>query len=425
MNPIATRSLAAAFLASSSFASTWIVDDTAGPGVQFTDIGSAIAVAAPGDVILVRPGTYAGFTLHSGVLVLGDANVQVTSNITIANVGPGPRATIARMTTRDVVVTNCAGKVTIEDVLARLSTSVPVPGLDAIITVQSCGDVRLRGVDARFTFGGPALEAVSVESSRVEITHSTLLGQDGFHSSDQGNGIPGGDGLFVAGASDVHVGLSTVRGGQGEVSIDDITCPLGCLGGNGGAGIRTSGIAARLLVTGVAANLVRGGNAGLGMDCAHDGAPGNAVFVSPGVTARLSGATLEGATYALDCGGAHVAAVSGLFAIPTPADPSLEVSGTIAQGQPVTYTVHGAPGSAVRLRLGRQMIVQDLLDAYEDRLTVPLRTYDLGVMPVSGDVSFGFTLPGGLARGFLVVAQASTISPSGVTLTQSVPITLH
>ena len=47
-------------LAVPASASTWIVDDTPGPGVDFATIAAAEAVSVAGDVILVRPATTPG-----------------------------------------------------------------------------------------------------------------------------------------------------------------------------------------------------------------------------------------------------------------------------------------------------------------------------------------------------------------------------
>src|SRR5262245_3175563 len=59
-----------------SFASaqtTWIVDDTPGPGVHFTSLPAAVAAAASGDTLLVAAGHYAAFHVSGKALtILGD-----------------------------------------------------------------------------------------------------------------------------------------------------------------------------------------------------------------------------------------------------------------------------------------------------------------------------------------------------------------
>jgi hypothetical protein len=71
------RFLSAALLASfASAQTTWVVDDTPGPGVAFTSLPAAVAAAASGDTLLVAPGHYAPFHVSGKALtILGDGNV--------------------------------------------------------------------------------------------------------------------------------------------------------------------------------------------------------------------------------------------------------------------------------------------------------------------------------------------------------------
>src|ERR1051325_7889584 len=104
---------------SSALASTWIVDDNGGPGVDFTSITAAVAAAGPGDVILVRPGTYAGFTLTYPAAILGGVGAMVTSIVHVDNLPAGQQATLAGLQLRTPAITNCIAAVTIEDVVAQ------------------------------------------------------------------------------------------------------------------------------------------------------------------------------------------------------------------------------------------------------------------------------------------------------------------
>src|SRR5262245_55380772 len=72
------RLLLSAFLLSTligSFAtaqSTWIVDDTPGPGVNFTSLPAAVNAAASGDTLLVAPGNYQPFhAMNKSLTILG------------------------------------------------------------------------------------------------------------------------------------------------------------------------------------------------------------------------------------------------------------------------------------------------------------------------------------------------------------------
>jgi hypothetical protein len=265
---------------------------------------------------------------------------------------------------------------------------------------------------------GGGRHAVRVTSSRFEITHSRLVGGEGLWAATTHDDVRGGDGIWASGTSDVHVSRCQIRGGVGGT---DQGCEW-CIAGDGGAGVRLQD-AARLLVTGIAGDFVRGGHAGDGGDCNHDGDPGIGIAAYGTSNARVSGVTVQPGGEFCCCGGW---ATVGDVAFADPADPCLTITGSTLPGTSVTYVVHGAPGSAARLRLVRQAIVQDLPDVIEDRLTLPLRTFDLGTLPASGSASFTMNLPSALPQGFSVVAQASVVSTGGsVALTQSVPITLH
>jgi hypothetical protein len=54
---------------------TWIVDANNGPGTSFTDIPPAIAAATDGDTVLVRSGTYTGFSTGKALKVIGEGSV--------------------------------------------------------------------------------------------------------------------------------------------------------------------------------------------------------------------------------------------------------------------------------------------------------------------------------------------------------------
>ncbi|MCY2959716.1 MAG: hypothetical protein NTY35_06085 [Planctomycetota bacterium] len=397
-------------------ASVFVVDDNPGPGVDFPDIASAVAVALGGDVVLVRPGTYGNFLVSRGIQVIGEGGVLVTGEIRIQGVPAGPRATIAKMQTSSIVVAECAATVLLEDLVVRPTNPA---SSNSAIHLRNSPDIRLRGVDVEAAIGN-GMHAVRIDSARVEITHARLVGGRGqFQAAPQSDLDTGGDGILVTGTGVAHVSLSDARGGTGG---DNFGCES-CVGGDGGRGIRLQD-SASLLLTGIASDLVLGGQPGYGDTCASDGTPGPGLAVYGGAQAQISGVAIHGGTTL--CGGFEPWVIVGPYTTASPTDPSLELSGVTLPGQVVTYTLRGAPGAAARLRLGRQAILEDLPAVFEDRLVQPLRTFDLGALPPSGTATFALTLPSSLPSGFTVFAQASVVSPSGeVALTQSVPITLR
>jgi len=62
---------------------TWVVDQSNGPGAQFTSLAPAIATAADGDVIIVRPGAYleGHLDVDKGLTILGEPGAELSLNV--------------------------------------------------------------------------------------------------------------------------------------------------------------------------------------------------------------------------------------------------------------------------------------------------------------------------------------------------------
>jgi hypothetical protein len=178
----------------------------------------------------------------------------------------------------------------------------------------------------------------------------------------------------------------------------------------------------RSLLSGLATS-IQGGDSGLGVSCSFDGHPGHGLVVSAGGIVHRSAITEHGGHTAYDCGYVEVTPIVGATIVDAPDSPSLSMTSDPIGNQNVTFTVTGVAGDSVRLRVGRQPVVVDLIDVLEDRLTLPLRTYDLGTMPASGSMQYTFHVPGSLAPGFLIVFQANAVALSGETrLSTSIPL---
>ncbi|MCI0588067.1 MAG: hypothetical protein L0323_14640 [Planctomycetes bacterium] len=171
------------------FQSVWVVDDNGGPGVDFTDIPPAIAAAADGDILLVKAGTYAPFTLSGkGLRILGDGP-QVTK------VGGNPPS--------------------------------PPVGTAVISNVPSSSFVYIEGLHFRATgfFGINLLQPLQVSGAGTRVAlRDVVVGQTGGSLS----GFDLQPGLGVDGAL-VHLFGSSVFG----------TGPIGC-NADAGAALRVS-----------------------------------------------------------------------------------------------------------------------------------------------------------------------------------------
>jgi len=413
-------------LAPTTFAGTFIVDDDGGPGVDFTDIAPAIAAAQAGDVLLVQPGNYAGFVLDKGLQILGGPGVVVHGAAFVANLPPAPRATLQGLRLQQLEIAQSLATILAIDVVVEPGYPLSA-GYEACVEVRGAADVRLRNVVAwPDNPHSQGCAGMLVESSRVELTHSQLTGRRGQDGEAAVSGMPGFAGIDARAGANVHVSLSTIRGGRGG-DYTNFGNPwfLG-RAGDGAPAITLAGDA-QVLVTGRASDVIEGAQSGTGDDCSNDGVPAPAVR-NAGVASFVqhSALTFQGGRYFNDCGGQMVAPFAGHHLEVSPVDPSLQMSGSGVPGTQAVYTLRGAPGDAARLRIGRQLALVDLPGVLEDRLLFPVRTYDLGTIPASGERTFTLNLPASLPDGFLILAQGSVVSPSGTTrLSQCVPIVLR
>ena len=163
-------------------AQIWTVDD--GGGADFTAIQSAVNAASTGDVVLVRDGDYAEFTLTGkGISILADegATVRVLAtagSITthVNNVPAGTRALLRGITFVPpqqlagslVLIENNAGTVSLEDVVAEASTPLPfgyTTTQNETVKIVSSAAVTFVNTDVTGSFGatpGSGLEVGAI-----------------------------------------------------------------------------------------------------------------------------------------------------------------------------------------------------------------------------------------------------------------------
>lgn len=249
----------------------WIVDAANGPGTNFTSLPAAVDAAQSGDTLIVRPGTYLGFSTYGKALTIygsGSATVITPSGMApdfeptvIQAVPAGSAFTIAGVTFQAPAIQAFALPVTLRVLFGKVVLS----------------DVSVTAAPG-FTSGGHALQ-VEWPGGQVHAVRCTFSGGLGAGTSMMGG--HGGNGalvdrgtlvadscLFVGGeATDSASGFGHGVGGDGvaaywessHVSLHRTSCTGGpsSANGHGGSGVRSYG--APILVSGSSADVLQGG----------------------------------------------------------------------------------------------------------------------------------------------------------------------
>ncbi len=289
-----------------------VVDDLAGPGVDFTDVQSAVDAASDGDTILVRDGTYPGFTVTAKALaVVGDAgaSVRFTSLITVQNLGGnddvvlrGFRIEPDGLLSGLLDVRTSTGSLWVEDIDAEAGA------------MFQAGSVAWVRCDLATTKPATGLRSFQSDAFIEECTVVAGPGNDGFIDDKLGVPFPGGIGgvgLRADGGDELFVTGSSLTGGGGGHGLEP-SPPDPCTnGGNGGHGL---GIFAASSLVRTQDSVFTGGLGGAGGAGCADGTDGAEVFVAAGpgpvsiagTTRSLSGNSpvREGQTLTLSLTGA-------------------------------------------------------------------------------------------------------------------------
>ena len=194
----------------------WVVDDDGGTGVDFTDLQPAVDAAAPGDVVLVRAGSYLPFQVDGKPLaIVGDQDAQVV----IA--GPPEDATsrVRNLAAGDVFV------------LRNLTITPPSGMADDHLTIEDCeGVVWLE--DVELDRGFPFFFFTSFQSQVLHVVRSdavvlSSVAFEGMAGSSQGFGPEFGSVGLVAHDSVLHVfrtegigGFNTFAGATGRPAVE-------------------------------------------------------------------------------------------------------------------------------------------------------------------------------------------------------------
>jgi hypothetical protein len=385
---------------------TWIVDDNGGAGVDFTQIDTAIATVAAGDVLLVRPGSYAAFTLDKELTLVGQSGASVSGLGRITNLAAGSRATVVRLTfLHGLEVLACTGGVVCDDI------GVYGPG----ITVTGCADVRFHATTVN---SGASQNGVRVDGSRVEFVSSTIWGGDGIDSPNSDFGSDGGYGLWCQSQSRVHLALTSVFGGDGGDA-----CSGFCGGGYGGDGRPAiSAFSSAVIIAGNGADSLIGGRRGGGN---FPGSNGPGITLSAGATLRWSGVSISGGG---SSSSGYAQPIVPAVAAVSPPDPTVEITGTPTPGGSLNLRLYATPGTFGRLQQGNQMlVVDDGLSAIE-KLNNRIRIHPLGPVPAGGVIDYPLVVPSNWLPGQFRVFQGLEIDGATAMLierTNSVPVVVR
>lgn len=188
-------------MSTQGLATTWIVDDGGGPGVDFVNIQDAVDAAVDGDVIEVRSGYYPGFTIDGKSLVvakhISPMLVQVAAGVVVKNLAPEQKVEIVGL---------------------RIGLNA-IPAQEPLVLEENLGSVRFVGcLVSAFVFEYPtncmpAFEAMTASTSHdVTLVDCQVWG--GAFSYDYSCGTDGAAAL-VANQCSVTVLDSMLLGGRG------------------------------------------------------------------------------------------------------------------------------------------------------------------------------------------------------------------
>lgn len=391
--------------------STWVVDASAGTGSNFTSIPPAVAAAADGDTILVRAGSYGGFSTSKGITVLGEPGVTLNTLFTL---GPIVEVTGLQQHQRfvlaginaavhgvpsgnGIVIRNCTGTVHLDNIGG---SSGPIVGTGPALEVHASRHVTATDCDF---FGHPGVLAAS--GSFLTLTDCDATGAPACQSL-RCTAFDASAGVTVL-QSVVQLAQTSVTGGRGSFVLPTLSRPPA-------PGVLLSG--SELLVTGDASTVIRAGDLAGGPPTA---AIGSALGSGPSSVTFNPTVTLLGSQGGAALGGVvtgtqrHVPTVTADGAAP---GGLLQITlRTAAQNQVVLLL--GPAGRPTRTPLG-------------DFVLDPLATTSLfsGLQPPGGLLSLALAVPANPSlSGLALMSQAGVfdVASNRIVLSTGSSFVLH
>lgn len=349
---------------------------------DFTSLPAAVQAASSGDLLLVKSGTYAGFTVDAKTLtVLADtgSTVQLSSTVRVQNLTASQSCVLSGLAITSasspaLIASNVQGSLRIQSSTLRVSPSLAMGAVPAV-TLTNCANAALADC---FCYGASpaqsfALAGEGIRASNVKLALENTLAQGGSGApgtwGTQAPGGVGGVGLTLA-SGELCASTSTLRGGPGGFGGVQSTGLSGCAGqaalpgGAGGAGIEVAAAAvARLSICEVAGGAGGGGGT---TACGAHGAIGS-------IGARVVGTAVESSGAARLMHAARVA----------------------REGASATFAFDGEPGDRVFL-----FIANDAGFQYQSALGGCVLVHNpfqrrvfLGTIPSGGVLTAALTIP--------------------------------
>lgn len=398
-----------------------LVVDSAGGGA-FTQIASAIAAASDGDVVLVKAGTYGGFSI-------GDRALDVVADSGALVVVQGAVAVLDVAATRTVTLTGL-------DIRADAGTNgLSITNCAGSVRVQGCSARSAAYADCGPTPWGAGHGARVLNSLDVAFARCTLRGADGNQSPQFSH--PGGSGIEIHG-SRVALHDSTSTGGRGGDFFDACVPHYGYgYGGDGGSGLRTTN-SSLVFVSRGGLQGGRGGDLGYPSPshgdegCAGAGWLTNAAW--PGAWMRVLDSALTPGGNGLPQSGGYCGlpqAVSGTAPVALGGTARVFTASRVTrENGSLRLDFSGQPGDRVELVFGERgrLVAQDALRGTSlIRASKPQPVMQVGVVPASGTLTLLVPI-GELGAGVAArrsFAQALFVEPGGAaTLSASATIVL-
>ena len=371
----------AALLAVSAGAqTTWIVNAGGGPGVNFTDLPSAVAAAADGDTIIVQTGPFnegaTPFTTNKGLTIVGEGGlvpIGTSAGAPIEVIGL-PATSSFRMVgfsrpsngALHFRIENCLGPVHLERLRCR-EFGFFFPTTPSMEIINSAS-VTVRDI---VNFGTPAMQ---IDSSTVSLVQCRL------------------------GVTEINIGGGPWIGAS-DSSID-IVEPQFDTGFVIAAGITTDNC--QLTIGGSSASTMSNPGGDL-VD-----ATGGTIVFDPAVSLSASGSLFVGTATVTS------ADVPATWADNANPGQSIAITSSAPVGA-FNFLALGAPGLLTATPIGTLGI-----DAAQ-----PFVIAGPTVVPASGSVSTALTIPASFALGSAFASQSVVLTPGQLQLSHPVTFVVH